>query len=279
MNNPVYRMGEALRTLWHRLAWRIAGIIASVATLFAASAATADDTAKSHPDSRLWRDVFAADLSNALCPTGVWSWTDGVLSPKGKDEVIWTKDEHENFTLDLEFKLEAGGNSGVIVYSTETGNWPPNAMEIQVLDDGSPKWAHVPANWKCGGIFGHSAPKRSAVKKPGEWNRMTIDCRGQKISVLLNGHLVTDINMADWKSGKTAPDGSAIVEFEPRPLAEMATRGRIGLQGAHGGVPTHFRNLKISTATSVTVRVSADVPLSMVPRPMNERTCGAIFPE
>jgi hypothetical protein len=25
----------------------------------------------------------------------------------------------------------------------------------------------------------------------------------------------------------------------------MATKGRIGLQGAHGGIPTHFRNLKI----------------------------------
>ena len=76
---------------------------------------------------------------------------------------------------------------------------------------------------------------------------MTIEARGSRISVLLNGQLVTDVNMKDWKSGKTAPDGSAIVDFEPRPLAEMATKGRIGLQGAHGGVPTHYRNLKIKS--------------------------------
>jgi hypothetical protein len=43
------------------------------------------------------------------------------------------------------------------------------------------------------------------------------------------------------------PISSDIVDFEPRPLAEMATKGRIGLQGAHGGIPTRFRNIKIKS--------------------------------
>ena len=72
-----------------------------------------------------------------------------------------------------------------------------------------------------------------------------IRCEGQKITVWLNGELETDVNLKDWKSGKINPDGSAIPDFEPRPLAEMATKGRIGLQGAHGGIPTHFRNIRI----------------------------------
>jgi hypothetical protein len=222
-------------------------ILAVLIGLVAGSLTRADNALKKHPDSRSWPNLFAADFSNAICPPGVWSWKGGVLSPKDKDEMIWTKADHENFILDLEFQLEADANSGVIIYATDLPNWPPNAIEIQVLDDGAPKWASVPANWKCGGIFGHSTPLKSAVKKPGQWNRMTIQARGQKISVLLNGQLVTDVNMKDWKSGKTAPDGAAIVDFEPRPLAEMATKGRIGLQGAHGGVPTHYRNLKIKS--------------------------------
>lgn len=229
----------------HRRSLRVARGVVAAAVLAAMLRSFADDSPMVHPDSRSWPDLFAADLSNALCSTGVWSWAEGVLSPKDKDEVIWTKTEHENFTLDLEFRLEASGNSGVIVYSTDLNTWPPNALEIQVLDDGAPKWANIPANWKCGGLFGHSVPLHAAVKKPGGWNRMTIRCQGPRVSVLLNGQLVTDVNMQDWKSGKTAPDGTAIVDFEPRPLAEMATKGRIGLQGAHGGVPTHFRNLKI----------------------------------
>lgn len=200
---------------------------------------------KTHPDSTAWADLFDIDLSNAIFPAGVWAWKNGELTPKDKDEVIWTKKDYENFILDLEFNLEPAANSGVLVYCTDIKNWIPNTVEIQLLDDQAPKWGNVPPTWRCGGVFAHSAPRKAAVKKAGEWNRMTIRCQGPRISVLLNGELVTDINMKDWKSGKKNPDGSDIVEFEPRPLAEMATQGRIGLQGAHGGIPTHFRNLKI----------------------------------
>jgi hypothetical protein len=202
---------------------------------------------KAHPHSKAWTDLFAADLSNAMVPAGVWSWKDGELTPKDKDEVIWSKKEYEHFIIDLEFNLDPAANSGVLVYNTELPNWVPNTVEIQLLDDPAPKWANIPPNWKCGGIFGHSVPRKAATKKAGEWNRMTIRCQGPHISVLQNGELVTDINMKDWKSGKKSPDGSDIVDFEPRPLAEMATKGRIGLQGAHGGIPTHFRNIKIKS--------------------------------
>lgn len=202
---------------------------------------------KVHPNSKGSTDLFAADLSNAIYPAGVWSWKNGELAPKDKDEAIWSKQEYENFMVDLEFKLEPAANSGVFVYNSDMKNWIPNTIEIQILDDPDPKWANVPPNWKCGGIFGHSVPRKAATKKAGEWNRMTIRCQGPHISVLLNGELVTDINMKDWKSGKKSPDGSDIVDFEPRPLAEMATKGRIGLQGAHGGIPTHFRHLKIKS--------------------------------
>jgi hypothetical protein len=200
---------------------------------------------KAHPDSKAWDDVFALDMSNAVCSPGVWSWKDGELSLQGEDEAIWSKKEYENFILDLEFKLEPSANSGVFVYNTNIENWAPNTVEIQVLDDPAPKWAKVAPTWKCGAIFGHSVPLKSAVKTAGEWNRMTIRCQGAKIAVLLNGELVTDINMQDWKSGKKNPDGSAIPPLLPRPLAEMATKGHVGLQGAHGGIPTCFRNIKI----------------------------------
>jgi len=202
---------------------------------------------KAHPNSKAWVALFAADLSNAVFPAGVWSWKDGELTPKDKDEAIWSKKEYENFILDLEFNLASAANSGVFVYNSDMQNWIPNTVEIQLLDDPAPKWANIPPNWKCGGIFGHSVPRKAATKKSGEWNRMTIRCQGPYISVLLNGELVADINMKDWKSGKKSPSGDDIVDFEPRPLAEMATKGRIGLQGAHGGIPTHFRNIKIKS--------------------------------
>jgi hypothetical protein len=200
---------------------------------------------KSHPNSKSWPDLFAPDLTDAIFPPGVWTWSQGELTPKDKDEVIWSKKDYENFVLDLEFNLEPAANSGVLVYCSDVQNWIPNTLEIQLLDDPASKWTNVPPNWRCGAIFGHSTPRKSAVKKPGQWNRLTIRCQGPHVAVLLNGQLVTDVDMREWKSGKKAPDGADIVDFEPRPLAEMATKGRIGLQGAHGGIPTHFRNIKI----------------------------------
>lgn len=207
--------------------------------------AWAEAPLKTQPDSKTWANLFAADLTDAIYPPGVWSWQDGILSSAKKDQAIWTKLEYENFTLDLEFNLEPGANSGVFIYNTDMKNWVPNTVEIQLLDDASPKWTNAAANWKCGGVFGHSVPLKSVVKPAGEWNHMTIRCHGPVLTVLLNGEIVTDLNMQDWKSGKKNPDGSDIPSWLPRPLSEMATKGRIGLQGAHGGIPTHFRNLKI----------------------------------
>ena len=60
-----------------------------------------------------------------------------------KDQNIWTRREYENLVLDLEFKTGPNANSGVIVYCSDTKNWVPGAVEIQILDDFGPKWAKV----------------------------------------------------------------------------------------------------------------------------------------
>ena len=38
-----------------------------------------------------------------------------------------------------------------------------------------------------------------------------------------------------WTSAKTNPDGSDIPRWLSRPVAELPTHGRIGLQGKHAG--------------------------------------------
>jgi hypothetical protein len=196
------------------------------------------------PPAAEWAGLFAPDLSDAEYPAGVWTFADGVLTAS-EDQVIWTKKEYENFTLDLEFKTEPGTNSGVIVYATDTSNWIPNSVEIQIADDFAEQWAKAPATWHCGAVFGHLAPAKSLVKKPGEWNRFVITCAGPKITVALNGETVTEMDMTLWTSAKTNPDGSEIPAWLSKPLAEQPTRGRIGLQGKHAGAPIYFRNLKI----------------------------------
>jgi hypothetical protein len=199
---------------------------------------------KAHPDSSSWNDLFAADLSDAVFPQGVWTFEDGVLTA-AKDECIWTRKDYDNFVLDLEFKNAPDTNSGVIVYCSEMKNWIPNSVEIQIADDHSDKWGNAPKTWQCGAVFGRLPASDSVVKKPGEWNRMTVTCRGPKIHIALNGKAVAEMDMRKWTSAKQNPDGSEIPSWLSKPLAEIPTQGRVGLQGKHAGAPIWFRNMKI----------------------------------
>lgn len=197
-----------------------------------------------HPDTTGWDAVFADDLSNAIKPKGVWTFEGGELTAS-KDEAIWTKEDYENFVVDLEFKTAPETNSGVIVYCSNILDWIPNSVEIQIADDFAEKWANSDKTWQCGAVFGHLAPTKSAVKKPGEWNRYTIRCVGPKIDITLNGEQVASMDMTKWTSAKTNPDGSEIPSWLSTPFSELPTKGRIGLQGKHAGAPIWFRNLKV----------------------------------
>lgn len=199
---------------------------------------------KAHPDVSEWDNLFEPDLSNALYPAGVWTVEDGVLTAS-EDQAIWTKKDYDNFILDLEFKTAAETNSGVIVYCTDMENWIPNSVEIQIADDHCEKWGKADKTWQCAAIFGHLAASKSLVKEPGQWNRYTITCKDEMIYVMLNGELVTEMDMSLWTSAETNPDGSEIPSWLSTPFAELPTHGHIGLQGKHAGAPIYFRNLKI----------------------------------
>jgi hypothetical protein len=191
-----------------------------------------------------WKPLFTDDLSNAEYPAGVWSIEDGVITAT-EDQCLWTQKDYDNFILDLEFKTAEGTNSGVIVYCSNTENWIPNSVEIQIADDFAKQWAEADKTWQCAAIFGHLAARESRVKKPGEWNTMKVACKDKIIHVILNGSLVTEMDMSLWTSGTKNPDGSDIPSWLSTPFAELATKGKIGFQGKHAGAPIWFRNIKI----------------------------------
>ncbi len=222
-----------------------AAVLVLIAGCSSFKGSSVDIPPKGHPDSAGWQPLFAADLSDAEFPSGVWTVGDGVLTASA-DQCIWTKKEYGSFVLDLEFKTAEGTNSGVIVYASDTKEWIPHSVEVQIADDFAKEWAEKPASWHCAAIFGHLAPTKSTVKKPGEWNHMTVTCKGPMIQVVLTGELVTSMDMRLWTSAQKNPDGTEIPSWLSKPLAELPTKGRIGLQGKHAGAPIYFRNLRIS---------------------------------
>ncbi|MCK9355461.1 MAG: DUF1080 domain-containing protein [Gallionella sp.] len=194
-----------------------------------------------------WQPLFGTDLRQAIYDKKCWKIEDGVLTAS-EDKAIWTIGQYENFVLDLEFKTEDGTNSGVIVYCTDQEKWIPNSVEIQIADDYCEKWGNARKDFQCGAIFGHlPANHQKVVKKPGEWNHYRIICKGEMIEVKLNGEKITTMDMRQWTSGATNPDGSSIPSWLPNPLAELPTKGFIGLQGKHANATVWFRNIRIKT--------------------------------
>ena len=200
----------------------------------------------SHPNTSKagWRDLFKTDLSNAINPKNIWTYENNILTAS-EDMTLWSDKEYTNFSIDLEFKTASGTNSGVVVHASNTDNWIPNSVEIQIADDYSEEWSKAPATWQCGAIFGRKAPVKSNVKKPGEWNKYTITCKDKLIWVVLNGELVNQIDMSLWTDPKKNPDGTEIPAWLNKPLATLPLTGHVGLQGKHAGAPIYFRNVKI----------------------------------
>ena len=192
-----------------------------------------------------WKPLFGADFSQSKYDKSCWKVENGVLTAS-EDKMIWAVGDYENFALDLEFKTASGTNSGVVVYCTDPENWIPSSVEIQIADDYSDKWGKASKDWQCGAIFGHlAANEQKVVKKPGEWNKMAVTCKGKIIQVELNGKKITTMDMSRWTSGKLNPDGSEIPAWLPKPFAELPTKGMIGLQGKHADATIWFRNVKI----------------------------------
>jgi len=183
-------------------------------------------------------DVFKKDLSNGVMESNAWAFDkDGVLSPVGHGD-IWTKERYGNFTLELDYRVPAGGNSGVFIRTGSIENWINTAIEVQIhaTTDGS-------KHGQCGAIYDCLSPSKAAVKKPGEWNHYVITCLDNKIYVSLNGEDIIDMDLDQWTEPHKNPGGTK--NKFPTAYKDMPREGHLGFQ--YHGNPIWFRNLKIKS--------------------------------
>lgn len=147
---------------------------------------------------------------------------------------LFTTKEYANFILRFEFRLEEGSNNGIGIRAPLEGDAAYTGMEIQVLDDGAPRYqGHLKPAQYHGSIY-DVVPAKQGFKKPtGEWNSEEIMADGRHIKVTLNGHVIVDADLKDV----TDP---AVLQKHPG-LAR--TTGHIGLLGH--GTRVEFRNLRI----------------------------------
>ena len=204
-----------------------------------------------HPDTPAysWKPLFAKDLSDAEFEKGAWAWEGDVLRSL-LAKPIWTKADYENYVLDMEYMMEKDGNSGVFIYISNLDQFPKYKIEVQLLDDESPKFMGKELPYQqSGSLYGRAPALEIASKPAGEWNRMTVFCNGKNIHVILNGKAVVDANIDDWKDPLVNPDGTPVPPWHRGfpALSTIPTRGRVGFQGVHGEAGVKIRNLRIAS--------------------------------
>ncbi len=170
---------------------------------------------------------------------GGWQVVDSALTRvEGGGDII-SVDQFENFELVLEWKIEAGGNSGIFYrVSEEVERTFESGPEMQVLDDAE----HADGLSRltaAGSNFGLYPSPEGVVKLAGEWNRVRIVVDGTHVEHWLNGIRVVayELLSPEWEE---LVRNSKFVEW---PHYGRAVRGHIGLQD-HGDWVA-YRNIKI----------------------------------
>lgn len=136
--------------------------------------------------------VYDADGTVTLRPRpGETGW-------KRFDAYLFTERKYRDFVLDLEFKFEPTGNSGVFFCVADPLDPVAKGIELQILDThGLAK----PGHHDCGGIIRAMGPAENRVRPAGEWNRYTLTLKSRRLEVVFNGRrtIVLDLDRSPMK--------------------------------------------------------------------------------
>lgn len=123
--------------------------------------------------------------------------SDGVLVCTEKGGSLYTSETYRDFAFQFRFKLTPGANNGLGIRSPREGNPAYVGIELQILDNDAPVYANLQPYQYHGSAYGISPARRGFLKPAGEWNTQTVICVGPWVRVILNGEMITDVNMAE----------------------------------------------------------------------------------
>lgn len=173
-------------------------------------------------------------------PPAGWTARDGVLARTGKGGDLMTVREFASFDLQLDYKIAAGGNSGIMYRVITEGDAPYwSGPEYQILDNERHADAKNGPDRLAGSNYDLIAPSAAVSKAAGEWNTARIVVRGNHVEHWLNGTKVVEYEFASPAWTKMVAES----KFKAWPTYGKATRGHIVLQD-HGDL-VEFRNIRI----------------------------------
>ncbi|WEK36825.1 MAG: DUF1080 domain-containing protein [Candidatus Pseudobacter hemicellulosilyticus] len=222
----------------------------------AANSAPADNTLTEEEKQNGWQLLFDGSTKNGWhifknsSDGAAWMVSDGTLhldSSNKKDgrvvgggDII-TDSAFDNFHLKLEWKVDSGGNSGVIFYVKEDPSYDATwhtGPEMQVLDDAAHRDASIEKH-RAGDLYDLIAGTPGKVNPAGQWNLVEIIADKGRLTFIVNGTetLTTTLWDDNWKK---LVAGS---KFRINKDFGLFKSGKIALQD-HGD-PVWYRNIKI----------------------------------
>lgn len=235
---------------WSTIAVFVAVVVAMPASARNETAGTNTLTRQERAEG--WRLLFnGRDLSGwqsfgGGAPNPAWTARDGVLSLTRTDGKmsggdLVTADTFGTFELTLDWKVGAGGNSGVLYLARDVPNATrlyETGLEMQVLDDAGHPDGKIPSH-RAGALYDLTVPPPGIAKPAGSWNHARLRVERGRIRQWLNGTLTADVPYGNdaWRARVAAS------KFRDMPLFGTFASGVIGLQDH--GEPVSFRNIKL----------------------------------
>ena len=181
------------------------------------------------------------DLSNWLGAVDNYEVKEGaIVCKQGKGGDLLSKNEYENFSLRIEFKLPPAGNNGIALRTPIGGHSSSDGLEIQVIDNDGYNAKHPSAPLKPfqyhGSLYHCVGAKHGYLRPVGQWNYQEIEVRGQTIKVTLNGTKILDVDIDQFDRSQ--------MEKVPKGLDNR--KGHIGFAG-HSD-PVAFRSFRVKKA-------------------------------
>ena len=168
-----------------------------------------------------------------------WQAVDGALTRVGRGRDLITVDQYGSFELQLEWKVDPGGNSGIMFRVSEAEDATYHTgPEVQVLDNAGHADGKGPLT-SAGSCYGLYAPSKDVSHPPGRWNAARLIVNGNRVQHWMNGTQIVQYELLspDWEKRVLAS------KFKQWPNYGRVPRGHIALQD-HGD-RVAYRNIKI----------------------------------
>jgi len=155
-----------------RIAWSVAALT-FVLPLAAGPLVGAEE--KPAAEKEGFKPLFNGKNLDGWTTKGNWFVEDGILRLQPRpgekgwqryDAYLWADKQYGDFVLDLEFKIQKGGNSGAFIRVKDRKNPVATGIEVQILDTHGKK--NVGPH-DCGGVIGTVGPSKNMANRPRTW--------------------------------------------------------------------------------------------------------------